>query len=77
MGLTDDLWELAWSCWDKDPNKRPMIQAVLEQLKEIHKKGPYPRLAKPISGAIPAGNSSPSPIGESLQSATLILSNTV
>jgi hypothetical protein len=77
VGLTDDLWELARSCWEKDANKRPKIQTVLEQLKKIRDKGPEVSSVEPSSGALSGGNSPPSSISKSLQSTKDPMSNIV
>ena len=75
VGLTDDLWELARSCWEKDANKRPKIQTVLEQLKKIRDKGPEVSSVEPASTGLFGPNSPPSSISESLKSTKFTISN--
>jgi len=62
VGLTDDLWEVARSCWEKDANKRPKIQTVLEQLKKIRDKGPEVSSVEPPSPGLFPPHSPPSSI---------------
>jgi hypothetical protein len=57
-GYTEELWDMAISCWDVDPTKRPTVDYVLDTLIIAAEQW------KPKHGGLLADGSQNSPVSE-------------